>query len=83
MPNITSQTHETQRTIGRAGGDRLPLKLVAMLNNPLIEKIVITNNRFYTESSDGTNPEFGERIEKFQNGVKVRTIIKRVELLND
>jgi hypothetical protein len=60
----------------------LPARLLAVLNDPVVERIIITNNRLYTESSEGSNPEFGERIEKFQNGVKVKTIIKKIESLN-
>ena len=62
----------------------LPRKIAQRLCQAGIKKVKIEpeRNRIYTETDGGENPQFGERVIRYQNGRVVSDVVKATEVLN-
>lgn len=61
----------------------IPPQIATKLYDPIVKKITIDKsaNRLHTIAENGENPQFGERLVKYQNGHVVSDVVKATEVL--
>lgn len=60
-------------------------QIAAKLYDPIVKTIKVNKlgHRLYTESNGGADPQFGERVIKYQDGRVVSDVVKATEVLDD